>query len=158
MRLLIVLGSGGHTAQMVKLSEMLGSKFEYAYMVGYDDSLSAKKIIVGGAVCFVHRARRYEDGLLLTGLKVLRLLIESLVLFVRVRPDAVISAGPGMAVPISFICKLFGKKVIFIEDWSRVYQKSSSGKIIYHLADLFFVQWPEMKEVYPRAVYAGRFA
>lgn len=158
MRILIVLGSGGHTAQMIILSEMLGSRFDYAYLIGYDDKLSSRKIRIPGKLYFVHRARRHEDNLLLTAAKVLRLLIESFVAFVRIRPNAVVSAGPGIAVPISIICKLFGKKVIFIEDWSRVYQKSSSGRIVYNFADLFFVQWPEMKKVYPKAVYAGRLA
>ncbi|MGF3499060.1 MAG: PssD/Cps14F family polysaccharide biosynthesis glycosyltransferase [Candidatus Methanosuratincola sp.] len=158
MKVLIVLGSGGHTAQMLRLSEMLGPIFDYAFLIGYDDKLSSKKIKVPGMLYYVHRARRHEDNLLVTSAKLLRLLVESLVAFARIKPDAVISAGPGMAVPISIICKLFGKKTIFIEDWSRVYQKSSSGRVLYKFADLFFVQWPEMKRIYPKAVYAGRFA
>lgn len=158
LKILIVLGSGGHTAQMLRLSEMLGPIFDYIYLIGYDDELSSKKIRVPGRLYYVHRARRHEDNLLVTFAKVLRLLVESFVAFARIRPDGVVSAGPGIAVPISILCKLFGKKVVFIEDWSRVYQKSSSGRALYNFSDLFFVQWPEMKKVYPRAVYAGRFA
>jgi beta-1,4-N-acetylglucosaminyltransferase len=54
----------------------------------------------------------------------------------------VISAGPGLAVPASIIAKILRKKVFFVEDCSRVYKASSSGKIIYRFSDLFFVQWP----------------
>ena len=54
------------------------------------------------------------------------------------------------------IGKLLGKKIIFIESWSRIYKKSSSGKFAYLFANLFFVQWPEMKKQYPKAIYAGR--
>jgi len=46
--------------------------------------------------------------------------------------------------------------VIFIESWARVYSKSDSGKLVYPIADLFFVQWKEMEKVYPHAIYAGR--
>ncbi|RWX72776.1 MAG: hypothetical protein Metus_1635 [Candidatus Methanosuratincola subterraneus] len=158
MKLLMILGSGGHTAQMIRLSEMLGSAFDYAYLIGYDDRLSARKIKIPGEVYFVHRARSHEDNLLVTGFKVLRLFVESLVAFLRIRPEAVVSAGPGMAVPVSVVCKLFGKKVIFIEDWSRVYQKSKTGRAMYNISDLFFVQWPELLRLYPKAIYAGRLA
>lgn len=158
MRLLAVLGSGGHTAQVVRLVELLGDDFEYAYLVGYGDFLSLKKISRSGDVCFVHRARDHSDGLLKTSVKVARLFVESFVAFLRIRPDAVVSAGVGMSVPISIICKLLGKRVIFIEDWSRIYRKSNSGRIAYFFSDLFFVQWKEMLKHYPRSIYAGRLA
>ncbi|MDP3029141.1 MAG: hypothetical protein Q8O04_06545 [Deltaproteobacteria bacterium] len=45
---------------------------------------------------------------------------------------------------------------IFIESWSRVTTKSTTGKICYYLSDLFFVQWPELIKRYPKAIYAGR--
>jgi UDP-N-acetylglucosamine:LPS N-acetylglucosamine transferase len=63
-----------------------------------------------------------------------------------------------MAVPFSVLGKLLGKKVIFVEDYSRVSKASTSGKIIYRFSDLFFVQWPELKAVYPKGIYAGRLA
>jgi uncharacterized protein YqjF (DUF2071 family) len=31
-----------------------------------------------------------------------------------------------------------------------------TGRIMYRWADLFFVQWPQLAETLPRAVYAGR--
>jgi beta-1,4-N-acetylglucosaminyltransferase len=155
---LVILGSGGHTAQMIRLVSMLSPDHEYSYMVGLDDQLSESKITRAGAVYRVHRARRHEDGLLRTVVKVIRLSFESLGVLRRARPDIIINAGPGTAVPVSIIGKLLGKGVITIEDWSRVYSKSRSGRILYHFSDLFFVQWPEMLELYPKAVYAGRLS
>jgi beta-1,4-N-acetylglucosaminyltransferase len=46
--------------------------------------------------------------------------------------------------------------VIYIETGSRVFALSSSGRILYRFADLFFVQWPELLAAYPKAVYEGR--
>ncbi|MCQ5377694.1 MAG: UDP-N-acetylglucosamine transferase subunit ALG14 [Candidatus Methanomethylicia archaeon] len=158
LKVLMILGSGGHTAQLIRLSDMLGRVFDYAYLISYDDKLSARKIKIPGEVYFVHRARSHEDNLLVTGFKILRLFVESLVAFLRIRPEAVVSAGPGIAVPISVICKIFGKRVIFIEDWSKVYQQSKTGRVMYHISDLFFVQWPELLRLYPKAIYAGRLA
>lgn len=33
---------------------------------------------------------------------------------------------------------------------------SLSGKIVYQIADRFVVQWPLLKDKYPRAKYMGR--
>ncbi|MCX8182327.1 MAG: UDP-N-acetylglucosamine transferase subunit ALG14 [Candidatus Methanomethyliaceae archaeon] len=156
MKILAVLGSGGHTAQIIKLIELLGDQFDYQYMVGFGDVLSVSRIRRKGKVYFVHRARDHGDDLLTTAFKVMRLFFESLFVIISAKPDAVISAGPGLAVPISILGKIFGKKVIFLESWSRVYRGSTAGRILYHFADLFFVQWSELKRVYPRAIYAGR--
>ncbi|MEK6909902.1 MAG: polysaccharide biosynthesis protein, partial [Candidatus Aenigmatarchaeota archaeon] len=38
----------------------------------------------------------------------------------------------------------------------RVRKPSKSGKLVYPIANLFFVQWEDLKSEYPRAVYAGR--
>lgn len=153
---LAVLGGGGHTAQIIKLIELLGERFEYIYMAGFGDSLSVSKIKGGGKVFYVHRARDHGDGLFKTALKVMRLFLESFLIILCARPDVVLSAGPGLAVPVSILGKIFGKKVVFIESWSRVYRGSTAGLILYHFADLFFIQWPELRGVYPKAIYAGR--
>ena len=49
-------------------------------------------------------------------------------------------------------------RIVYIESIARVSTLSLSGKLLYHLriADLFLVQWQELKDRFPRAVYAGR--
>lgn len=158
LKILAILGSGGHTAQMLRLVDMLGTKFDYIYGIGEEDSLSEKKIKIIGKVFYIHAARKHGDNILVTFFKIIRLSVESLVLIAKANPNAIISAGPGIAVPISLIGKVFGKKVIFIEDWSRVYHKSSAGRIVYRFADLFFIQWPELNKVYPKGIFAGRLS
>jgi len=156
LKLLVVLGSGGHTTQMLKLVDLLGERFQYSYIIGIGDKLSASKIKFKGATFFVHKAREHGDGPFITLIKLARLFLESLIILIREKPNAVVSAGPGLAVPISVLAKIFRIKVIFIESISRVYRPSFTGRILYKLSDLFFVQWPELKKIYPRAVYAGR--
>lgn len=69
---------------------------------------------------------------------------------------SVISTGPGIAIVPSLIVKFFGGKIVHVETWSRFYSKSGAGKIMYHLADKFYVQNKELLELYPKAVYSGR--
>lgn len=156
MKLLIVLGSGGHTKEMIRLVDLLGQGFEYSYLVSVDDPLSVQKIRVPGAVYQVIRPRWKDTPLPMVIIRTLLSAAQALVALVRARPRAIISTGPGPAVPASMLAKLLGIKVIFIETGSRVYALSSSGRILYRFADLFLVQWPELLPLCPKAIYAGR--
>ena len=51
--------------------------------------------------------------------------------------------------------KIFGSKIIYIETFANRNKKTATGKLIYKIADLFIVQWEEMLELYPKAVYGG---
>ena len=58
-------------------------------------------------------------------------------------------------------CRPFNRwrgQIIYFESIARVSSLSLSGKILYdlRLADLFFVQWPDLQQRFPRALYAGR--
>jgi beta-1,4-N-acetylglucosaminyltransferase len=156
VKLLMVLGSGGHTKEMLRLVELLGPEYEYSYLAAADDELSPKKIKVPGPVYTVVRPRWKDTPLPMVILRTLRCTVQSLGALLRTRPHAIISAGPGPAVPASVLAKLLGIKVIYIETGSRIFALSSSGKILYRFADLFFVQWPELVESCPRAIFAGR--
>ena len=154
---LVVLGAGGHTSQILRLTEQLG-KQRYEYVIASDDKLSEKKIKHKGKIFRIINPRRMQDkSLLKVILRFIPSTIQTIIALANSKADVVVSCGPAMCLHVCFLAKyLFGKKIIFIESWSRVYKKSSSGKIIHGFADLFFVQWPEMLKKYPKAVYAGR--
>ena len=44
---------------------------------------------------------------------------------------------------------------MYVESFARVKSLSMSGRIMYHVADKFVVQWQGLRALYPRAVYAG---
>ncbi len=154
--LLVVLGTGGHTAQMLRLVRLLGDKFNYEYVIAKNDPISEKKIEIPGKVWKITEHRSYNTPIWKAVINTAIMTLESLCIIIKTNAIAVVSAGPGLAVPISYLGKLFGKKVIFLESWSRVWHPSRAGKLVYPIADLFFVQWPELKEKYPKAIYAGR--
>ena len=47
------------------------------------------------------------------------------------------------------------KKIIFIESFARVDGSSLTGKLMKKVADLYIVQWKELLESVPNAVYGG---
>jgi UDP-N-acetylglucosamine:LPS N-acetylglucosamine transferase len=141
---------------MIRLVDLLGERYEYGYLVAADDELSVQKIKAPGPVYRVLRPRWKDTSLPMVIARTVRSGLQASVALFRLRPHAIVSAGPGPAVPSSLLAKLMGIKVIYIETGSRVFALSSSGRILYRFADLFFVQWPELQEPYPKALYAGR--
>ncbi|RLJ02436.1 MAG: hypothetical protein DRP11_03025 [Candidatus Aenigmatarchaeota archaeon] len=69
--------------------------------------------------------------------------------------DVVISTGAGLAVPACYIGKIMGKKVVHLEIGCNVTRPSFSGRLIYHIADLFIVEWKGLLKYYPKAKYGG---
>lgn len=156
-KILFVTGSGGHSTEVLILFQQLQKKIntKIEFLLERDDPLT-KKRIGKNRYHQATKTRSKNEPLALSFFRTIICSIESLVIFLKSKPDVIISAGPGIAVPISYIAKLWGKKIIFIESWSRVTTKSIAGKLIYPIADQFYVQWPEMKKQYPKAIYAGR--
>jgi len=88
-------------------------------------------------------------------LKMVYNLIKSIWIFIIIRPKYVITTGTMVVIPMCFIAKLFRRKVIFIETFARIHDGTKTGKLMYKHADLFIVQWKELLDIYPDAVYGG---
>ena len=156
MKLLVVLGEGGHTAELLNLVSLLGDNYKYHYIMTKGDNLSIKKVTIEGPIHRLYRAREKNTKIFDAIVKTLIDAIKSFWIIIRIKPDAILSCGPAIAVPVSIAGKILGKRVIFIETGSRVNYLSLTGRIMYHCADLFFVQWPQLRKKRPRAIYAGR--
>ncbi|CEI73369.1 PssD/Cps14F family polysaccharide biosynthesis glycosyltransferase [Romboutsia hominis] len=81
--------------------------------------------------------------------------IKTISIFMKEKPDVVISTGALATIPMCIIAKLFRKKIIFIESFAKINSPTLTGKLIYKFADQFYVQWGEMKEFYPEAICKG---
>jgi beta-1,4-N-acetylglucosaminyltransferase len=80
----------------------------------------------------------------------------ALSILAREHPQVIVSLGAEIAIPFFYLGKLFGMKTIFIESWCRVESRSLTGRLVYPIADAFFVQWPQLALVYgAKAQYAG---
>lgn len=152
LKVLMVMGAGGHTAQMLRLRELLGDRYDYEYLVTASDTVTPRKI--RGTLHVLDNPRPYTASYLSIVHRTVKGFIQALSLMRKF--DVVISAGPGVTVPVFYAAKLLGKKAIYLESWCRAQSMSVSGRLCYPVADLFFVQWPEMKKNYPKAIYAGR--
>ncbi len=162
MRLLIILGAGGHTKQMLRLVDLLGPEYEYHYVVADYDTVSEHKIRLPGPVYRVLQPREKRQGRTESPLTVLRkmplALWQAWRILRQARPDAIIGAGPSLQIPFALLSRLLRIPMIFIETASKVESLTFTARLIYrlHLADQFYVQWEHHRQRYPRARYAGR--
>ena len=145
--IMIVCNNGGHLLQAVQLKTIFSS--DRLLWVTKEDSDSSSLLPEGYVPGYFptqrHLLNYYRNFSL-----ALRLLRRHRTLKV------VISTGAGIAPPFFLAARLFRKKTIFIESFSRVFTPSLSGKLCRPLASRFYVQWEEIRRHYPGAVYRGR--
>lgn len=81
---------------------------------------------------------------------------EAFRIFLRERPQLILSTGAGPAVPFALVGRyLFGCRVIFVETITRIHAPSMTGKIMYHLAHDFYYQWPTLASFFPNGRYGS---
>ena len=74
----------------------------------------------------------------------------------REKPDVILSLGAEIAIPFIYFARFMDIKTIFIESWCRVEGLSKTGKLVYNIADQFWVQWPQLLDgCGPRVQYKG---
>lgn len=68
-------------------------------------------------------------------------------------PTVALGIGCSHLVPIFLAARLRRKPTIFIETITRGDKLSNTGRVVYYLklATHFIVQWPNLRETYPRA-------
>jgi UDP-N-acetylglucosamine:LPS N-acetylglucosamine transferase len=125
------------------------SKAEDRFWVTFDKE-DANYILSGERVyhCYYPTNRNIKNLIRNTGLaiKVLR----------EEKPDIIISSGAAIAFPFFLLGKIHGSKLIYVEVFDRVEQPTLTGRLVHNLADAFIVQWPELQQVYPDALYFGQ--
>ena len=80
---------------------------------------------------------------------------KSLFLYLKIRPDFIVTTGAHIAGPMCCIAKIFGSKIVYIETFANMSTKTITGRLVYHFADYFVVQWESMLKLYPKAIYGG---
>jgi beta-1,4-N-acetylglucosaminyltransferase len=69
-------------------------------------------------------------------------------------PDVVLSTGAALAIPFFVLGKLQGRRLVYVESLARVEALSLTGRLLYPIADQFFVQSPRLARL-RRARYEG---
>lgn len=140
----LISSSGGHYEQLSMLR-----KLEEKYSIFW---VTEKTDYQSDADYYLPQTGSNDKWLLL---KLAAMGVKTLGIWLKERPDAVITTGTLVAIPMCLLAKLLGKKVIYIESFARVRDCTRAGKLMYKFADLFIYQWEELQEFYPKGVFGG---
>lgn len=149
-KVLFISSVGGHLTQLLQLGPLF-QEYDY-HMVTEKSEITLKMKDHYKMSYLVYGARNYPFRYIF---KFSYNIIKSFCIFFKVKPDVIVTTGAHTSVPMCYIAKLFGKKVVFIESFAKSQSKTISGRIVYPIADLFIVQWESMLELYPKAIYGG---
>ena len=61
---------------------------------------------------------------------------KSFFIYIKERPDVVITTGVLAMIPICLLAKLFRKKLIYIESFAKVTSPTETGKFLYRYVDM----------------------
>ena len=154
---LMVYGKGGHTAQMQRFINNAPDELKNRKFIALSDVTTKNNDFLEQFYCVEARDKfSYIKNTFVFILYFFWALVQMIRILCKYKVTGMISTGPGVAVVPAVICKLFGKKVIYFESWSRIYTPSLAGKIMYRIANVFFIQHNSMQKHYPQAIYSGR--
>ncbi len=145
----LISSSGGHFEQLLMLRKLSDNYNVFIVTEKTKYNKNDKKINY-----YVSQVNRKEKLFIL---KIIRIFFKSLYIFIKEKPDVIISTGVLAAIPMLLIGHIFNKTVIYIESFAKISSPTMTGNLVYkhNLADRFYVQWESMLEFYPHAVYKG---
>ena len=152
-KVLFISSTGGHLNELLQLSSLF-EKYDYHIVTEKDKTNAYLEDKYEGRVSYLPYGTR--SHFITYIFKYLYLIIKTLFLYIKIRPQVIVTTGTHTAGPMCYLGKLFGSKIIYIETYANINRKTATGRLIYPIADLFIVQWEEMLKIYPKAVYGGQ--
>mmetsp|Transcript_31693 Transcript_31693/g.48595 ORF Transcript_31693/g.48595 Transcript_31693/m.48595 type:complete len:256 (+) Transcript_31693:43-810(+) len=174
MKTLVVLGSGGHTTEMLQLLKTLDTQERYTpliFVVATTDDTSEKRIkafstagnddddskstLQPDMIYKIPRSREVGQSYLTSIVTTLYSFPCAFYIVGQVRPNLLLCNGPGTCLPIAiatFVYRMLGiveGNIVFVESFCRVCSLSLTGKLLYPIADMFVVHWDELHQRYP---------
>lgn len=149
-KVLFISSTGGHLTELMKFEKMF-ELYNYFIITEKDATTKYLKEKYRGKVAYLPyctRSKLFKYAFIYS-----YVILKSIYFFIRIRPDVIVSTGTHTTVPICILAKICGKKVVYVETFANITKRTLTGRILYPFADLFIVQWEEMKKLYPNAVY-----
>lgn len=147
-KICLIASSGGHLEEINQLNDVI-NKYNCYYVVTNTDAAKQNKKYK----YFIKDFNRKNKFVYF--LRLIYMFIEQLIIFLREKPDIILTTGAGLVIPTCLYAKMFRKKIIFIESFARMDDLSKTGKFLYKISDLFIVQWESLTKKYDKAIFGG---
>lgn len=143
-KLCLVSSSGGHWEQLQKLQPLIDK---------YDGFMVTEKTQFPENARYFMIQTDLKDKFMLP--KMIVNGVRAVAIWIKERPDFVITTGTMVAYPFYLMAVLFHKKFVFIETFGRANMATTAGKLMEKHSDLFIVQWETQVKHYKKAIYGG---
>ena len=140
----LVSSSGGHWEQLQKLKPLIEK---------YDGFLVTEKTPIPADAKYFMIQTDLKDKLM--PFKMIVNSFRAIRIWIKEKPDYIITTGTMVAYPFYLMAVLFHKKFVFIETFGRADMPTVAGKLMEKHSDMFIVQWPSQAKHYKKAVYGG---
>lgn len=147
MKICLAASAGGHLTQLLKLESGWNGHNTFCVTTS---GIVLEKLQKYGKVYVVGECNRQHL------LKVLLVSIRCIRIILKERPDVVISTGAAVGCITCFLGKITGAKIVWVDSITNVDRLSLSGRLVWHIADLFLAQWQQLAEQYKNVEYAGK--
>jgi len=137
--------AGGHLEEISPLIAQVKCDEYYFVTINRTDSRS---ILKNKKVFFVTDTNRNI-------VSTIRNFFQSINIFLKNKPDIIITIGAGVALATCIIAKVYGRKIVFIETLAKIDTPSLFGRFLYPIADITLLQWKEQKRFYKKGKYIG---
>jgi len=150
MKVLLTAGGGGHTGYALALGQALKPKASLTFLVDEADELSSSRLSPLGEVLRVKKPRQPGTPLWKFIYRFILCSLQSFWIWMKQRPDIVVSTGSNIAIPISIVGKVLGSRVANIEDSVRIFSSSKTSRYLDIISDITLLQWPEQSALHTR--------
>ena len=154
---LVIFGKGGHAAEMQRFMNNAPAELTNKKLISLTDVKTKNALYSEQFYCVEARDKfSYIKNLFVFTLYFFWAIVQMIRILLRYKVVGMISTGPGVAIIPALLCRLLLIKVVYLESLSRIYAPSLAGRIMYHIANLFFIQHKSLQKYYPKAIYSGR--
>ncbi len=150
-KVMFISSTGGHLSELLEL-EKLFKKYDSSIVTEKTDSNLYLQERYNNVYYLAYGTKSHIFTYIF---KFIFNFFRSFYIFLKIKPDVIITTGTHTAFWMCYIGKLFRKKIIYIETLANRTTKTVAGRLIYPIADHFLVQWESMLELYPKAIYMG---
>jgi len=150
MKILLTAGGGGHTGYAFALAGPLKPKATLLFLINKNDSLSRARLSPLGEIVSVTKPRQPGTPLWKFIYRFVLCGLQSFWIWLKHRPDVVVSTGSNMAIPICIVGKVFGSRIVNVEDSVRIFSSSKTSKYLDLISEVTLLQWAEQLGFHPR--------
>lgn len=151
-RVMFIASTGGHLNELLQLDKMFND-YNFHLVTEKTKSNMYLKDMYKDRVSYLIYGTKHH--IITYPFKLLLNCFISLFIYLKVRPDYIITTGVHTAGPMCCIAKIMGSKIIYIETFANMVTKTTTGRLLYPISDKFIVQWESMKKLYPNATFGG---